>query len=204
MVQEAVENSRGDGGVVVEDLGPLFVGLIGRDDGRSLLVTAADDLEEQIGAGLVDRQVTEFVHDQDPWGEELLEFVLEAVLSLSGGEGVDGLDCGGEENRMVVQAGGVAQSQRQVTFARPNAPDKDDAGVVLEEGQAKEVLDLGTVDLPGPAPIEVFQGLDDREARGGDAPCNAAFMTLLAFAFNEPTQILQMSPEAFLNGITLF
>ena len=47
----------------------------------TLLVAPADDLEEQVGAGLVDGQIAEFIDDQDGWGEELLEFGFEARLA---------------------------------------------------------------------------------------------------------------------------
>jgi len=46
MVEEAIQDGGGDGRVVVEDAGPVFVGLIGGDDGRSLLVATADNLEQ--------------------------------------------------------------------------------------------------------------------------------------------------------------
>ena len=65
VVEETVEHGRGDGRVVVEDLGPVFVGPVGRDDGRALLIAAADDLEEQVGADFVDGKIPEFVQDKD-------------------------------------------------------------------------------------------------------------------------------------------
>ena len=64
MVQEAVEDGGGQGAVVVEDLGPVFEGSVGGDDDGALLVALADDLEEQIGAVLVDGQIAEFVEDE--------------------------------------------------------------------------------------------------------------------------------------------
>src|SRR5271170_7192197 len=57
VVQEPVQHGAGQGAVVVEDFGPMFIGLIrGQQDG-ALLVTLADDLEEQVRAGFVDGQV---------------------------------------------------------------------------------------------------------------------------------------------------
>ena len=57
VMQHAVEDGAGDAGVVVEDLRPVFVGLVGGDDERAAVVALADDLEEQVRAGLVERQV---------------------------------------------------------------------------------------------------------------------------------------------------
>jgi len=64
MVQEPIENGGSEGAVVVEYLGPLFKRAIGCDDDRSLLVAKADDLEEKIGAMLVNGQEPEFVTNE--------------------------------------------------------------------------------------------------------------------------------------------
>ena len=63
-VQETVENRGGGADVIVEDRGPVFVDLIGRDDQRAPLVTLAHDLEEQVRPRLVQGQVTHFVEDE--------------------------------------------------------------------------------------------------------------------------------------------
>ena len=56
-MEEPVEDGGGDAAVVVEDRRPLLVGLVrGQDDGAAL-VALADDLEEEIGAYLVEGQV---------------------------------------------------------------------------------------------------------------------------------------------------
>ena len=52
VVEESVEHGGGDGGVAVEDGGPLFEGLVGGQDDGAALVAGADDLEEQIGSAL--------------------------------------------------------------------------------------------------------------------------------------------------------
>ncbi len=58
----------GDAGVVVEDGRPVLLGLVGGDDGRTAFVALTDDLEEQIAAGLAERQVADFVEDQERGG----------------------------------------------------------------------------------------------------------------------------------------
>ena len=54
VMEQAVEQRGSQGAVVVEDLGPVLVGAIGGDDGGAALVAPAEDLEERIGAELVD------------------------------------------------------------------------------------------------------------------------------------------------------
>ena len=46
MVQEAIQDSGGEGAVVVKDFGPIFESAIGRDDEGAAFVALADDLEE--------------------------------------------------------------------------------------------------------------------------------------------------------------
>jgi len=122
VMDQAVQYSRGDGGVVVKDARPVFVRLIGGDDGGTLFVTAADDLEEEVSAGLVDRQIAQFVEDQQRGREELLEFTFKPALGLGGAQGVDGLDRGGKEHRVTLETGRMAQGGGQMGFTDHAAP----------------------------------------------------------------------------------
>ena len=54
VMEEAVQECGGEGGVVVEDLRPVFVGAVGGEDCGHLLVATGQDLEQEVGAGLVD------------------------------------------------------------------------------------------------------------------------------------------------------
>lgn len=65
---------------------------------------------------------------------------------------------------MAGQTGGVAQGAGEMAFAQADPAEKDDVGVVVEEGQAQEVLHLGTVDFLGPGPVEGIEGFNAREA----------------------------------------
>ena len=53
VMQEPIQDGGRQHAVIVKDLGPLFVGSIRRDHDRPLLIAKRDDLEEQIGSGLV-------------------------------------------------------------------------------------------------------------------------------------------------------
>lgn len=61
MVEEAVENGRGKGGIIVEDARPVLVGSVGSNDDRPLFIAEADDLEEQVGAAFIDGKEPQFV-----------------------------------------------------------------------------------------------------------------------------------------------
>ena len=82
-------------------------------------------------------------------------------------------------------AGGVAQGGGEMGFAEADAAQEDDVGFFLDELEAEEVLDLEAVDFLGPVPAELFEGLDDGEAGGFDAPLDGALAAQGGFAFDE-------------------
>jgi hypothetical protein len=49
MMQATIQKGEGGGRVIVEDPGPVFNGLVGRDQGRAFLGMPADDLGEHVG-----------------------------------------------------------------------------------------------------------------------------------------------------------
>ncbi len=109
VVEEAVEDGGGDGGVAVEDGGPLFEGFVGGEDDGALFVAGADDLEEEVGAALVDGEVADFIQDEELGFEVATQFGLECAFELGGGEGVDDVDGVGKEDGVTFLTRGVAQ-----------------------------------------------------------------------------------------------
>ncbi len=61
-VQEAVEDGAGEGGVVIEDLGPGLEVLVGGQDDGAAFVAFTDDLEKEIGTRSVDREIPNLVN----------------------------------------------------------------------------------------------------------------------------------------------
>ena len=61
-MQQPIQDSSGEGTVIVEDLGPLLEDAIRRHDHRPLFIAQADDLKEQIGSTLIDRQISNFIN----------------------------------------------------------------------------------------------------------------------------------------------
>ena len=194
MVEETVEDGGSDAAVVVEDRRPQLVGLVGGQDDRASLVALADDLEEEIGTGLVEGQVSKLVHAEQVRGDVLPELGLEPLGGLGGDQVVDGVDRGGEQDGVAALAGLVAQGDRKMGFPESYAAYEHGVGFFVEEAQPEEVLDLGPVDLLRPTPIELVQGLDHREAGGADAPFQGALFAPGAFAFEEALEVLDMGP----------
>jgi len=98
VMQQAIEDSRSQGAVVVEDFGPVLEGTVGGDHQGALLIAQADDLEEHVGAGLVDGQKAQLIEDQERGAGVFFEFGFHAAGGLGRGEGVDDIDGGGKEN----------------------------------------------------------------------------------------------------------
>src|SRR5208337_482546 len=64
VVEQPIQDGRGDGAIVVEDAGPLFEGFVSSQHDGATFVTLADDLEEQVGAVLVDGKIAELIEHQ--------------------------------------------------------------------------------------------------------------------------------------------
>src|SRR6202049_726592 len=192
VVQDTVEDGGGQCAVVVEDLRPVFVSAVGGDHHRCALVALADELEKQVCAVLVDRKVSELVDNQYGGLQVAVELALEAAGGLGRCQGVDNVAGRGEEHRVSIHAGGVAESDRQVRFAKADVADQDDVGLGCDEGQTEQVLDLRAVDLFWPAPLEVIEGFEHGEARVPDAALDAAVLAHRGLALNQLLQIIQV------------
>ena len=76
---QAVQESAGEP-LGAEDLCPLVEGQVGGDEDRSSLVALAEDLEQQLCAGLGQRDEAEFVDDEELEAGELLLEIEQASL----------------------------------------------------------------------------------------------------------------------------
>ena len=98
-VQEPVEGRGGHDGVAVEDVGPVAEGFVGGEHhGPAGVVTLADDLEEQRGLGLVQREVADLVDDEQFGPGEVSHFPVQAVFREGEGELAGQFDRAGEIN----------------------------------------------------------------------------------------------------------
>ena len=99
VVQKSVQHGAGQGAVIVEDFGPVLIGLVSRDDGRTGFIPLAEDLKEQIGACFIDWQISKLVDTNDAGAHVFLEFGFEAVggLGRRRGQAIDWIltRCGG-------------------------------------------------------------------------------------------------------------
>ena len=68
--------------LVAQDLAPLLEALVGREHGGRVLVAPVDQLEEEHGASLVDRQIADLVDDQERGVGQGLETMAESASGL--------------------------------------------------------------------------------------------------------------------------
>jgi hypothetical protein len=111
---------------------------------------------------------------------------------LRGGQRIDDVDGRGEEHGVAADAGGMAESDGDVRFTEADGTNKHDVGVGCDEVQAEQVLDLRTVDLLWPGPLEVLHRLEDGEAGVLDAPVDGAGLAQRGLALDQVGQIGEM------------
>jgi hypothetical protein len=101
VVEQAVEDRRRDNGIA-EDAAPLNHRAVARDQHRAPLVTARDELIEEVRGGGLKRQVAELIDDQQlglgEEGEPLLQPDFRVRLGKRGDKGRGG----GEQNRVAL------------------------------------------------------------------------------------------------------
>ena len=80
-MQQPVQNGGGQGAVIVKYFGPLLESTVRGHDDRPLLIAQRNDLEEQIGGGLVNGEICIHVIPRFPV-ENLLYLVQKAAVML--------------------------------------------------------------------------------------------------------------------------
>ena len=91
MMGDAIEQRGGHFGIT-EDARPFTEGEVGGDDDRGALVEPADEVEQELPAGLSEWQIAEFVEDDEVHARQMIgEPTLPSVAGL-GLELVDEID----------------------------------------------------------------------------------------------------------------
>jgi len=119
---------------------------------------------------------------------------LEAARGLGGGQCVDDVDGAGKQHRVPALACRVAQCGHQMALAQAGAGDKNDVGALGDEVQVEEVLDLWAVDLGGPVPVELVDGLEHREAGLIDAALDASILAGGGLAVEQLGEVVEVRP----------
>ena len=116
VVDEPVDHG-GGGDLVAEDFAPAAERLVGGDDQAGTLVSAGDELEEQVRCFGFEADVADDLVDDEQWvAAEPGQFGLQPSAVVGVGEAVDPLAGGGEQRPVPGLAAADAEPDRQVGF----------------------------------------------------------------------------------------
>src|SRR5690554_4215857 len=161
VVGEPVEE-RGRHLGVAEDARPFAKGEVGGDDDRGALVEAADQMEQQLAAGLGEGQVAELVEDDEV---EAGEMIGDAALAAGAGLGlelVDEIDDVEEATAGAAADAGPCDGDGCVALAGAGSADQHDVALLLDEAAAGEVAHQRLVHGGG-IEVEVVDVLGQRQ-----------------------------------------
>jgi hypothetical protein len=165
MMEQPIQDGRGQGAVMGKEGGPLLKSAVGGHEQRPWCLAEADHLAEQSGAGLVPGERAELVEDEERRCGLLFPCRLEPTRTLRRGQRVHDIKSTSQEPRGAVEASRRAQRRRSGRFPPTDAAHKDHMGLGLDARQAAGVWHLEAVPSGGPVPAEGLQGCEDGEAR---------------------------------------
>src|SRR6202040_100374 len=141
MMGQAVEERRRHLGVA-KYTGPIAKGQIGGDDDRGALVEPADQMKEQLAAGLSEGQIAELVENNEVHAGEIFG---EPPLPTGAGfalQPIDEVDHGVEAAPGAAADAGPRNSYRQMRLAGAGSADQHRIALFGEKGAARQIADL--------------------------------------------------------------
>jgi len=177
MVGQAVEQ-RGRHLGIAEHAGPFTEREIGGDDDGGALVKPADEMEQQLAAGLGERQVAEFVEDDEVHpGQMLSDTTLPSVAGLDL-QAVDEVDHVVEATAGTGSDAASGNGDGQMGLAGAGTADQHGIALLGDEATAGEITDQRLVD-GGALELEVLQVLGKRQLGDGELVLDRAGLLLV-------------------------
>ena len=177
LVGQAVEQRGGHLGIA-EHAGPFTEREIGGDYDGGALVKPADEMEQQLAAGLGERQVAEFVEDNEVHpGQMLGDTTLASVAGLDL-QAVDEVDHVVEAPASTGSDAASGDGYGQVGLAGAGTADQNGVTLLGDEAAAGEIIDQRLVD--GCAlELEVLKILGKRQFGNGELVLDRAGLLLV-------------------------
>lgn len=165
MVCEPVEERGGHLGVA-KDGWPFSERQVGRDDYRGAFVELADQVEQELAAGLSEREVAELVQNQEvEAGDQVcgpaLPFGTSFCIEL-----VHQIDDVEEPSPPAIANAGAGDADGEMSLAGSGAADQHEVALMIEEVAGGEVADQGLVDF-GSVEVELVDLLRERQLGDG-------------------------------------
>lgn len=161
VVGQAIEQRGGHFGIA-EYARPFTEGEVGGDDDRGALIEPADEMEQELTAGLSERQIAEFIEDDEVHAGQV---VGEPALATRTGLGLEAID---EIDHVVEAAAGATadaasrNGNGKMRFAGAGPADQDGVALLSDESAAGEIVDEGLVDWRA-VELEVVEILGERQ-----------------------------------------
>ena len=201
VVEQAVE----DGGRyygVAEHGAPFADGAVRGHQHGAALVATADELEEQVRGIRLERQIAEFVDDQQLGLGVVRQALLEPAFAMRLGElGHQGRGRR-EQHRVAGHDGFPAERHRQMCLAHARRPQEQHRLAVGDEAPRRDLPDLRLVDRGLGAEVEAGEIADERKARQAEGHVDAALVAAGDLPFAEQRQRLadrQLPPAGFVD-----
>ena len=131
---QAVEECRGHLGVA-EDTGPFTESKIGRDDDRGTLVEPADEVEQELPAGLGEGQVAELIKDDEVHARQMISKATLANVAGLGLEPVDEIDYVVETAAGAGPDAASGNGDGEMRFAGAGSANQHGITLLCEEGR---------------------------------------------------------------------
>lgn len=191
MMDEPIEDGRSDR-IIIEDLAPILERAVGGEDHGALFVTVGHDLEEKVGAILVERQEAQLIDDEEFRRAETVDGARKGVIGLGGGEGVDEIGGGDPKGFNFILAGGVGEGQGDVGLTNAGRAHEDEIGIGVDEVEGEGIEDEGFGNGGGMGPVEGVQSLDAWDFSVFHANTDNTFMSKGILGREEPCEKFQV------------
>ena len=161
-VDEAVDEGDHTSGVG-EDVVPFPERFVGGEDNGAVLISARDDLEEEVGIAVVIGEIAELVDTKDSGLGVAAKAPGKRRIGVLGGEVVEHIGGGGKAGGKAAKDGGVGKVFGGQGFADAVGSKEHGVGGLVEELESEQFIDEGPVDFVGPVPIEVGERFEGTE-----------------------------------------
>lgn len=191
MVDEPIEDGGSDR-IVIEDLAPILERAVCGEDHGALFVTVGHDLEEKVGAILVERQEAQLIDDEEFRRAETVDGARKRVIGLGGGEGIDEIGGGDPEGFNFFLTGGVGKCQGDVGLADAGGTNENEIGIGVDEIEGEGIEDERFGNGGGMGPVERIQSFDAGDPCVFQSSADDAFMAKGILGREEPCEKFQM------------
>ena len=131
MVREPVQQGRRHA-FALEDLVPVAEREVAGDQQAAAFVAVGEHLEQEFGPRAAERQIAEFIDDQQVDPVEFLQQCVQRELLLRLFELIHQSRCGEEPGADAFTAGGQAKCDRQVSLPSAGLAEQTDIGVLSD------------------------------------------------------------------------